>query len=74
MSATVDSLLRDLLVWLDQSDRPYAEVMEAWRTSCPRMPVWEEASDRGFVARAQVNGETMILLSAAGRDYLLTRR
>jgi len=50
LSETVESLLHDLLSWLARAPRPYAEVMEAWRTSCPRLPVWEEATDRDFVA------------------------
>ena len=37
MSDPVDALLCDLLVWTAKQDRPYTEVMEAWRTSCPRL-------------------------------------
>jgi hypothetical protein len=39
MSETVDALILDLLAWIGAEPRPYAEVMEAWRTSCPRLPV-----------------------------------
>jgi hypothetical protein len=42
---TVDSLILDLLAWMGPDPRPYAEVLEAWRTSCPLLPVWEEAND-----------------------------
>ncbi len=51
MSDTVDALILDLLEWVGPEPRPYAEVLEAWRTSCPRLPVWEDANDRGFVSR-----------------------
>ncbi len=51
VSDTVDALILDLLEWVGPEPRPYAEVLEAWRTSCPRLPVWEDANDRGFVAR-----------------------
>ena len=51
MADDLDPLLRDLLCWLGPDGRPYAGTMEAWRTSCPRLPVWEEANDRGLVAR-----------------------
>jgi len=71
---TVDSLLCELLTWLGQTERPYAEVMDAWRTSCPRLPVWEDANDRGFVARIRVNGEAMVRITPAGRAFLLNRR
>jgi hypothetical protein len=43
MSNTVDALILDLLEWIGPESRPYSEVIEAWRTSCPRLPVWEEA-------------------------------
>ena len=48
MSDTVDALILDLLEWMGPEPRPYAEVLEAWRTSCPRLPVWEDANARGF--------------------------
>ena len=48
MTDPVDALVLDLLEWIGDCPRPYAEVMEAWRTSCPRLPVWEEANTRGL--------------------------
>jgi len=51
MNDTVDSLILDLLEWLVERPRLYEEVMDAWRTSCPRLPVWEDANDRGLVAK-----------------------
>jgi len=49
MSDPLDALVIDLLEWIGPRGRPYAEVMEAWRTSCPRLPVWEEANARGYI-------------------------
>ena len=46
----VEPLILDLLEWIGPRSRPYAEVLEAWRTSCPRLPVWEEANARGFAS------------------------
>jgi hypothetical protein len=43
----VEALILDLLEWVTRRDRTYEEVMDAWRTSCPRLPVWEDANDRG---------------------------
>src|SRR5215472_16095711 len=54
--SVVEALIIDLLEWVTKRDRTYEEVMEAWRTSCPRLPVWEEANDRGLVVRENVNG------------------
>jgi D-3-phosphoglycerate dehydrogenase len=67
----VDALILDLLEWLDHSPRPYAEVMDAWRTSCPRLPVWEDANDRGLVERQRVAGSgELVTVSPKGRAYL----
>jgi hypothetical protein len=74
MSDVVDALLRDMLTWLAPRDRPYAEVMEAWRTNCPRLTVWEEAVERGFVAQARAGGRLMVGLTPAGRGFLARAR
>jgi hypothetical protein len=44
---TVDALVLDLLEWIGPESRPYSEVIEAWRTSCPRLPVWPDFETRG---------------------------
>lgn len=68
---SVESLLRDMLSWIGARPRPYADVMDAWRTSCPRLSVWEEATERGLVERRRApGGETLIALTAAGRAFL----
>jgi len=72
---TVDSLILDLLAWLGDEPRPYAEVMEAWRTSCPRLPVWEEATERGLVSRRRKPGVgALISVSGAGAEHLAVHR
>lgn len=48
MRDAVDPLVSDLVEWVGRG-RPYAEVMDAWKTSCPRLPVWEEALRRGLL-------------------------
>jgi hypothetical protein len=70
MSETVDALLGDMLNWLAREARPYGEVMEAWRTSCPRLPVWEDANDRGLVEHARMDGRAMVRITPAGRQFL----
>ena len=75
MSDPVEPLVLDLLEWIGPGSRPYAAVMEAWRTSCPRLPVWEEANARGFVERCHVAGaEAQVRLSEAGLAFLRDRR
>jgi hypothetical protein len=72
---TVDSLILDLLEWLGPGSRPYREVLEAWATSCPRFPVWEDATDRGFIARHRAPGRgALVSVSAAGAEHLRRHR
>ncbi len=74
-SEAVESLVLDLLEWVGPGPRPYAEVMEAWRTSCPRLAVWEEADRRGFVTRHHDPGAgAMVSVSQDGRDHLARHR
>jgi D-3-phosphoglycerate dehydrogenase len=73
MSDTVEPLILDLLEWLAKDDRDYLETMDAWRTSCPRLPVWESANDRGLVTRKFENGRAFVRLTPAGRDLLKHR-
>jgi D-3-phosphoglycerate dehydrogenase len=71
MTDTVDALILDLLEWIGPGSRPYAEVIEAWRTSCPRLPVWEEANERGFLEHRHEPGRGAYLsVSALGRERL----
>jgi hypothetical protein len=71
MSDTVDALIMDLLAWIGAQPRPYSEVIDAWRTSCPRLPVWEEANERGFIARQHQSGRgAFVSVTASGRAYL----
>ncbi len=67
MSETaVDSLILDLLEWIAKQERTYEEVMDAWRTSCPRLPVWEDAYDRGLVMRREVNRRSIVTVTPTG--------
>jgi len=67
----VEMLILDLLEWIGQHPRPEAEVLAAWRTSCPRLPVWEDATDRGFIARHRAPGHgALVSVSEAGVEHL----
>lgn len=48
-SSAPDTLLIQLLAWIAARRRLYGDTMEAWRTSCPRLPVWEDAVEAGLV-------------------------
>jgi len=74
MSDPVEPLIVDLLEWIARAPRPYAEVMEVWRTSCPRLPVWEEANARGFLAqRHEAGSPAVVVITAAGLRRLEER-
>ena len=66
----IEALILDLLRWLASGERTYEEVMDAWRTSCPRLTVWEDANDRGLIATEQANGRKFIRPSTAGLALL----
>ena len=71
MSTTApQTLILDLVDWLAAGPRPYAEVMEAWRTSCPRLTVWEDAVDEGLVTRRTEGQGVVVELTAKGRGLV----
>jgi hypothetical protein len=61
----VEALILDLLQWLARRERIYEEVMDAWRTSCPRLAVWEDANDRGLIMRQEVNGHCGVKITSS---------
>ena len=70
MTSTADRLLLQLLEWIDLKERTYEEALEAWRTSCPRLPVWEEAVDQGLLARDFLDGRWLARITPAGMVLL----
>ena len=75
MSDPVEPLILDLLEWIGPHPRPYAEVLEVWRTSCPRLTVWEDANERGFIGYLHEQGRAaQVVVSARGLEHLKARR
>ena len=63
----------NLLRWVAAAPRGYAETMEAWRSSCPRLSVWEDALLDGLVEVAPGAGAmagARVRLTARGRAVL----
>ena len=74
MSDAFEPLIADLLEWIGPG-RAYAEVMDAWRTSCPRLPVWEEANLRGYVeCRRDAAGVEQVVPTERGLQHLRRSR
>jgi hypothetical protein len=71
MSDILAPLTLDFLAWLAAGPRDYADVMDAWRTSCPRLTVWEDAIDAGLVTRVHTAGRPIrIELTRRGEALL----
>ena len=67
------SLVLDLVEWIARQPRPYSDVMEAWRTSCPRLTIWEDAIDQGLVVRHHKGSEgAFVSVTDAGLALLQT--
>ena len=47
------ALTIQLLEWLAKHPRSYAEIMDAWRTTCPRLSIWEDACTEGLIDRIE---------------------
>lgn len=71
MSVTLRPLILDLVAFVAERPRPHTEVLDAWRTSCPRLTVWEDAVDEGLVAcRTAPDGTLQVEATTAGRAAL----
>ena len=70
----MDDLVLDLLQWLKETPKPYAEVMDAWRTSCPRLTVWEDAIDAGYLEKRLKGATLMVAITERGRRHLAKSR
>ena len=66
----IEPLIFDLVEWVAKAPRTHTEVMNTWRTSCPRLTVWEDAVDRGLVERKNA----AVVVTARGRKFLQAHR
>jgi hypothetical protein len=66
-AGTTDPLVLDLVEWVAREPRLYSEVIATWRTSCPRLTIWEDAVDSGYLARG---GGARVGLTQEGRRLL----
>ena len=71
MDNRIDALILDLVQWVAKDARPYQEVMDVWRTSCPRLTVWEDAVDRGYLeCRKAPRRGVEVVVTDQGRRFL----
>jgi hypothetical protein len=64
------ALTLQLLAWIAARPRTYGETMEAWRTTCPRLTIWEDAVDRGYVARRPTTEGLRVTVTEGGERFL----
>lgn len=70
----LEPLILDMIEWIGPEPRSYVEVMDAWRTSCPRLTVWEDAVERGLVKRVHKTGiGELVHVTEQGRALLAVR-
>ncbi len=61
MSDSPSLIMIQFLSWVADRPRSYAETMDAWRTSCPRLSVWEDAVIADLVRLAGDGGRAVKL-------------
>ena len=71
MSKVADPLVLDFVEWIAREPRLYAEVVGTWKTSCPRLTIWEDAADHGYVARETMAGFGMVISVTEAGEALL---
>jgi hypothetical protein len=71
MAETADPLVLDFVEWIARKPRAYSEVIATWRTSCPRLTIWEDAADAGYVARETIAGSGFVVsVTESGKKLL----
>jgi len=78
MSDPAHALTLQFLAWVAERPRSYADAMEAWRSTCPRLSIWEDAILDGLVEFDSTAGATRnqsrVLLTSRGRARLAASR
>jgi hypothetical protein len=66
----IEPLIFDLVEWVAQKPRTHADMIDTWRTSCPRLTVWEDALDRGLVSRKKAGQQSIVVVTPRGLRFL----
>jgi len=71
MTEPADPLVLDFVEWIAREPRSYSEVIGTWKTSCPRLTIWEDAADQGYIARETIAGSGLIVTVTEHGENLL---
>ena len=76
MTDPTHALRLQMLAWISEKPRTYREVMDAWRTSCPRLTIWEDAVDDGLleVRAGATMASAAVVLTEQARALLAKAR
>ena len=76
MPAQASALMMQFLDWVAGGDRTYADAMDAWRTSCPRLTIWEDALGDGLieVAAGSSRSDAIVRITPRGERLLVENR
>jgi len=69
MSDPTNALTVQLLEWISSQPRTYGEVLETWRTTCPRLSIWEDACIDGLIDY-DPDGRRIVVVSTKGQAFL----
>jgi len=71
MSASPRLMMIQFLEWVAARPRRREDVLDAWQSSCPRFPVWEDARADGLIRQyGGEAGEHRVELTERGRAML----
>jgi hypothetical protein len=72
MPESVSLLTLEFLAWIDGRPRTYAEAMEAWRSTCPQHPVWDDALIEGLIRieSAETMDRSVVILTPRGKALI----
>ena len=68
-----DALTAQLLQWIDEGRHSYADALDTWKSSCPRLTIWEDACADGLLDAAP-GRSGVVSLTAKGKAFLARHR
>ena len=75
MRKAENALTREFLSWLSTRPRTYDDVMDAWRSSCPKHTIWEDCVSAGYVQIVRNDsGRSDVTLTPKGEAALAQER
>lgn len=72
MTDPAHALTLQFLAWVAEAPRTYAQAMDAWRSTCPRLSIWEDAILDGLVAfeGGTTRNRSRVTITRKGRTLL----